>query len=72
MVISAVKGLGKAYLKGKWVVKYRSNPANIGGGKFSTKMQKMIFDTKEAADKTAARKKMLGVEDVSVEKKGGQ
>ncbi len=72
MVISAVKGLGKAYLKGKWVVHYRGNPATTAGGKTFSKMEKRIFNSKEEADKTAARKKMLGVEDVSVEKKGGQ
>ena len=43
MVISAVKGLGKAYLKGKWVVHYRGNPATTAGGKTFSKMEKRIF-----------------------------
>ena len=54
--------------KKKWAVHYRGNPANIAGRKTTSKMEKRIFNSKEEADKTAARKKMLGAEDVSVKK----
>jgi hypothetical protein len=50
----------------KWTVYYRGNEANIGGGQVISKMEKRIFNSKEEAEKTATRKKILGVENVSV------
>jgi|TARA_Y100000310_G_scaffold262795_1_gene272605 hypothetical protein len=50
----------------KWTVYYRGNEANIGGGKVISKMEKRIFNSKEEAEKTATRKKILGVENVFV------
>jgi hypothetical protein len=68
MIITKGMGIILKTTKKKWAVHYRGNPANIGGGKTTSKMEKRIFNSKEEADKTAARKKMLGTQDVSVKK----
>tara|TARA_Y100000034_G_scaffold104191_1_gene130533 strand:- start:11 stop:220 length:210 start_codon:yes stop_codon:yes gene_type:complete len=68
MIITKGMGIILKTAKKKWAVHYRGNPATTAGGKTFSKMEKRIFNSKEEADKTAARKKMLGVEDVSVKK----